>query len=322
MTASDRSNEQYLQQIIAQTNSVNLVNDKNGMCLAINNQKAQCLISLFGGHVLSFINKQDKRERLWLSKQAIFDGGTAIRGGIPICWPWFGPHLSNSAFPNHGYARTQLWHLVSVDETREISDDNNVTDSDIITNTNIVLSPNKLDDFDVKGLTLKLVIDCSESLTVSLITYNSGPHVQAISQALHTYFLIDDIEGTTIEGIDGKYIDKLNKDKIEDTPHPYSISSEVDRVHDCTQNISDSQAYDTPQRVYIMRDAIPHQVISQQGHNALVVWNPWHEKASTMKDMHTEDYRNMLCIEAANIEKIKPLQLEPNQIHKLTQVIY
>ncbi|MFT4746307.1 MAG: glucose-6-phosphate 1-epimerase, partial [Congregibacter sp.] len=99
------------------TDSTNMIIRDGIQVLHISNAFATAEISLFGGHVLSFKPKHDARERLWISQSALFDGKKAIRGGIPICWPWFGDHSCNNDVAAHGYVRTQTWQVLNSEET-------------------------------------------------------------------------------------------------------------------------------------------------------------------------------------------------------------
>ncbi|MCC2615421.1 D-hexose-6-phosphate mutarotase [Aestuariibacter halophilus] len=242
--------------------------------LSIDNQYASARIALFGAHVISFVPKKDGRERLWLSDCARFDGKTAIRGGIPVCWPWFAAHPDNPDLPSHGFLRNQQWHVDSISETAE--------------STTVRLLPG-----DVNGpgfhhaVEVTLVVDIGKQLTVSLITHNRDNEAILIGGALHSYLAINDIDSVTIDGIEGPYSDKVSGLVQQDSPRPYQISGEVDRIHTSP----------VPAVTVTSAGEITH--LHQSGHNSVVVWNPWVEKSRTMTDMPDDGYRQMLCVEAA-----------------------
>lgn len=308
-----------LQDTLPETQSVTIDNSEaKGLLLNINNKHARLTLSLFGGQVLSFINKADNRERLWLSKAAIFDRKTPIRGGIPICWPWFAEHPSQSDYPSHGYARTQMFVLDKVEE--------NIDDAEVI-ETKLTLSLVEPTQFDYSDITLKLVITVAESLTVSIISMNAGKTPCDLSQALHTYLLVDDISSTQLQGVNTPYDDKLSATAQLCAPLTYKFSSEVDRIHHFAH--ADYTKAQTIEVLKISHDSEAQngqelvQTLVQSGHDSTVVWNPWREKSSSMKDMEADAYSTMLCIEAANTRNAQQkLVLEPGHIHKLSQIIY
>lgn len=290
---------------IQETASVTLESDNQGSCLCINNKHAQVRISLFGAHVLSYINKSDGRERLWLSKEAIFDQHTPIRGGIPICWPWFG--AANNKFPanspSHGFLRTQVWNL---NHAEELILNNQVQE------TNLVLVPNQLSAFGFEHkVRVRLLVKINDKLNLQLETTNLDDCALTVSQALHTYFLIPRISEVVIDGIAEGYSDKLSGQFVQESPQPYNIDREVDRIH---RHMNGNAVF--------IRDKEtnkPRAKVSQRGHDSLVVWNPWIEKTARMSDMSKDGYTTMLCIEAANIDG---LEIKAKETHTLEQIIY
>jgi glucose-6-phosphate 1-epimerase len=251
------------------------------------------VISRYGGQVLSFIPTRDRRERLFLSDRAVLDGSKSIRGGIPVCWPWFGAHPAGPGLPAHGFVRNRIWSVV--DEHR---DDNGVR---------IVLEPG---DTTGPGLqaraSLRLVIHASASLTLQLVTTNTGDIPLPLSCALHSYFAVGDINGTELSGLTGAYSDKTREWQHFDTPAPYRFVEETDRIH----------LHPAP-RVIISCPLGQTSVVSE-GHDSIVVWNPWTRCAENFPDMRDTGYREMLCVETALTQG---LVLEPGAQHTLTQTI-
>ena len=277
--------------LLSQTAS--LIPQDNIEMLIIDNEHAHATISLFGGHILSFIPKHDGIQRLWLSKKAQLDAKHPIRGGIPICWPWFGPHNTQTNLSAHGYVRTQAWHVV------------NCVDND--DHTTICLKPSvtKGEGFDGKTQ-LTLIISIGRELGVKLVTENTGEQPFTYTGALHSYFHIEDISDCTVTGLSGQYEDKLQAYKRLPTPMPYAFNSETDRVH-----------LVTPKELAIKSNGhVTH--IHSVGHDSIVVWNPWAEKSRTMHDMEDNGYRKMLCVETSVTQGQTVL---PGQQHVLEQVI-
>lgn len=249
--------------------------------IELNNSQASAIISLQGSHVLSWKpNKQ--ADVIWLSKDATFKEGKSVRGGIPICWPWFGAHESNNLFPAHGFARTVLWHVAEVDN---ISSDK--------TQITFRLSTAQLDE-SVKKMwpqdtVAEYKITISDTLNIELTTFNNSKEDITIGQALHTYFNIEDIIDTTIYGLEGKtYLDKPDNFNSKIQNGPIIINNEVDRVY---LDTSDDLTIDNKRRKII---------IKKQGSHSTIVWNPWAEVANKMGDLGVNGYQKMLCVESAN----------------------
>ena len=258
---------------------------KNGQAdipvIEIKNDQASATISLQGAHVLSW-KPRDKDDVIWLSNEATFAAGKSIRGGIPICWPWFGAHESNDSFPAHGFARTVLWQVT---DTQKLSPDE--------TQITFRLSTNQLDKNLQKMWPQETIAEyrltIAKTLTLELTTFNNSDETITVGQALHTYFNIEDISNTTVYGLEGKtYLDKTDnfKSKIQDGQ--ITINNEVDRVY---LDTADDIAIDNKKRKII---------INKQGSNSTVVWNPWEDVATKMGDLGEAGYKKMLCVESAN----------------------
>lgn len=259
----------------------------------INNSFASAEISLFGGHLLSFKPKHDARERLWLSENALFDGKKAIRGGVPICWPWFGGHASREDLAAHGYVRTQTWEVIDSE--------------DLTTGTKLVLQPLTSigEGFDANAQ-LKLVITVGKQLSIQLHTTNLGSNTFTYNCALHSYFAIDDINRCELAGLSGQYSDKTKQHQIFTTPTPYTFTAETDRVH-----------LEQPHKLNIV-DTDIHTDIASGGHDSIVVWNPWQDKSASMDDMANDSFKTMLCVETAITQG---QEVKPGEIHILEQII-
>ena len=279
--------------------SCTLQQQDNIQIISIDNHLASAKLALFGAHMLSFVPKHDQRERLWLSQAAIFDGQHAIRGGIPICWPWFGDHPAKHSsadaqnLPAHGYVRTQSWTVVSA------------TDSEA--GTHLVLQPaNATGPGFAQQVELTLSIDIGKQLVLRLTTRNTGQHAFNYNAALHSYFEIGNIHECQLHGLSGQYLDKTLGMQAATTPQHYTFNQETDRVHLC-------QA----EHVYI--NAAGQRIdISSQGHDSVVVWNPWQAKSISMKDMPDTGYLSMLCVESAVTQNYT---VAPGSSHSLQQII-
>ncbi|GAC14945.1 D-hexose-6-phosphate mutarotase [Aliiglaciecola lipolytica] len=262
--------------------------------LEIENDFAKATISLFGGHILSYIPKTDDIDRLWLSEAAIFDGKTAIRGGIPICWPWFGNahNQDRDDLPSHGFVRNQIWTLDSSEDSS--------------TGTQLVLSPQSTVGPGWQFKTrLQLKVMVGKTLVVELITRNLDKQTIDLNCALHSYFRVDDIEQVTLTGLSGQYLDKTKDYEAFETPDVYRIKDETDRVH-------------LHPAILVEIDNGLHIGVRSSGHDSIVVWNPWEQNCLRMKDMNQDSYQTMICVESAITQTLK---LESNQEVILKQQI-
>lgn len=270
--------------------------------LVIDNKHCSAEIALFGAHILSFTPKSDGIERIWLSESAVFDKTKPIRGGVPICWPWFADLFpveqqnSKMNYPAHGFVRDQDW------EIKDIQEDEGAT--------TLTLSPNKVGLFQFPSLfSLTLQVTFAQQCSISLITKNTSEQAVEFTAALHSYFKVSDITHTEIKGIAGKFIDKTHANAELKLTHPYLISTETDRIHLQDKDNKLNQ---------IELLAGTNTKLEQSGHDSLVIWNPWKEKSQAMPDMDNNGYRTMLCAEASVTKGIKLL---PDTEHCLRQVI-
>ena len=249
--------------------------------IEIQNKQASATISLQGAHVLSW-KPVDEDEVIWVSTDATFAAGKSVRGGIPICWPWFGAHESNSSFPAHGFARTVLWQVT---ETKMLSDGE--------TQITFRLQTDQLDEslqqMWPQATMVEYRITIAKTLSMELTTYNLSTETMTIGQALHTYFNIEDISNTTVYGLENKtYLDKTEDFNSKTQKGAVVIDTEVDRVY-----------LDTVDDV-IINNVKRQIVIKKQGSHSTVVWNPWQDVAEKMGDLGEEGYHRMLCVESAN----------------------
>lgn len=263
----------------------------------IQHEKATAAISLHGGHVLSFI-PNGQQELIWMSQEAQFDGKAAIRGGIPVCWPWFG----RIAAPAHGFARTTQWELV---EHRE-------NDKGVI--VELALFPSEeTHDIWPHLFDVRLVIEVAEQMKVSLHIINIDDEEWTFSGALHTYLNVGNIRQTKTTGMGPQYLDSLQGGKQCEGGDALVLTDTIDRV------------YTQPEAQINVHDPIINRVITveNQGHNSAVLWNPWAEGAQSMGDMSDEGYQTMICVESsvhAN-DITQGVTLQPGETHVLSTVI-
>lgn len=244
--------------------------------LEFENEAAEAKISLFGGHVISYVPKHDSRERLWMSSTSKMNGTESIRGGIPICWPWFATQYPNndSSLPRHGFVRSDYWELAEVSEKPDC--------------TLVTLKFPKSRGAGLNGtFELSLVVSIGNQLEVSLEVINTGESDFSIGGALHSYFSVDDISQTKVEGLSGNYIDKMRDSARFPATSPTTFHEETDRIYQtCEPETQINFGTKTTQ-------------VTNHGHDSIVVWNPWLEGAQSIGNMPDDGYKSFVCVEAA-----------------------
>jgi glucose-6-phosphate 1-epimerase len=256
--------------------------DASGLIVAcIANRQAKSTISLQGAHVMTF-EPAGEKPVIWLSPAAKLARGKSIRGGVPICWPWFGAHATDSTFPAHGFARTVLWQVVASEAL-----------SDGSTRITFELPQDLIPAAQwPHACRVRNIVTVGKEMTVELVTENTGQSMFEIGEALHTYFAISDVDQVRITGLEGcAYLDKVDDMQRKTQAGAVTIAAEVDRVYmdtdaDC---VIDDSGYGRAIR------------IAKRGSRSTVVWNPWIEKAAKMGDFGSDTgYRGMVCVESAN----------------------
>ena len=265
--------------------------------IEIKNSAAEAKIALQGAHIFHY-KRADEEQILWLSEVSDFEYGKAIRGGVPICWSWFGFN-ENKNLPQHGFARVSMWEFIKSDESDEKS-------SSLI--FRLTHSSQTLKMWRYK-FELELHVTISDKLTMELKTTNLDCESFVLTQALHTYFKVSHISHALIKGLDKKpYLDALTwKNEIQEGD--ITFNQEVDRVY---QEVTDE---------IILKDENREIHIKNSGSSSTVVWNPWIEKTLRMSAMNENAYEHMLCIESANAFDDRKV-LKPQSSYTLKATIF
>lgn len=256
-------------------------------------------VSLQGAHVFDWRVSAEQKPVLWLSRDAKFVPGKAIRGGIPVCWPWFGPHSENSAFPAHGFARAAAWEVV----------DSNVDTAGKVSLTLVLPQSAMPPAMWPHATAVELKITLGETLQLVLTTCNVGAQSFVLGEALHTYFNISDIGSAIVGGLHGvTYWDTVGQVEKKQQSGPISFKKETDRVY-----------IDSPQSCVIEDPDFRRRIrIDKSGSQSTVVWSPWTDKAERMGDLGQPDgWRGFVCVESANAWDNK-LTLQPGEVHTLS----
>jgi glucose-6-phosphate 1-epimerase len=260
--------------------------------LVVSNDAAEAVVYPQGAHVAQW-TPRGRQPVLFLSSRSRFEAGKAIRGGIPVIFPWFGARGGGLPGPAHGWARTALWKLRAQEEEAGA--------------TTLELD---LDERDGMQASYQVVIGTTLSLTMTVRNVSDAPVV--FENALHTYFHVSDVSTATITGLeDTRYLDKTeNFAKKPAAGAPLQLAGETDSVYNGTS--SQCQIHD-PGLGRSIR-------IAKSGSASTVVWNPWHAKASAMEDMGPGEWQRMLCVESGNIGP-DAVTLGPGSTHSLQVVI-
>lgn len=258
---------------------------------------ATAAVTSYGAHLLSYTFASDPHDLLFLSQKARFSQGTAIRGGVPVCWPWFGPDPQHLGRSDHGLARTRMWNVAytALTPEQECIIAFELTD----TPETHAIWPHPF------RLTLRLSV--GKTLTLELTTYNRGETPFELTQALHTYCALGDISRTRITGLEGSlYTDKNDNclEKIQDAP--IAVDAQTDRIY-----------HHSGGDLLLIDDSWGRTVrIDSEGSRSSVIWNPWIEVCKEKEDLENDDYRRFICIETANAGE-DAIVVQPGQSHTL-----
>jgi glucose-6-phosphate 1-epimerase len=263
---------------------------------------AEGTVYLHGAHVASWTPEgvAGGEDVLWLSAKSAWQPGKPIRGGVPICFPWFGPKKDDPTAPAHGFARLRAWDLESVEAAGNAIVVTLATRSDDTTK--------KLWPFD---FILKHRVSFGDQLSLSLELTNTGTTPIIADEALHTYFHIGDIHKVTIKKLDGvRYLDKVDGAKEKTQHGDITITGETDRVY-----------LDTTAATLIEDPAKDRKIlVAKENSRSTVVWNPWIAKAKAMADFGDDEWPAMLCVETCNVAAYQ-VRVEPGQTHTMTAKI-
>lgn len=233
------------------------------------------------------------REVIFVSKSSHFAKGKAIRGGVPICWPWFGPHPGDPKLPQHGFARSMEWAVPEMSEGRAVLE---------------LVSSEETKKVFPRSFRLRFIVTVGgDGLSMGLETTNTDPIHFTFGDALHTYFVVPDVRAARVTGLkDHRYRDKVLggavKTEINDgTP----LSGETDRVY-----------FDTygPHDIHCPTAGGAVTRVHKSNSSDTVLWNPWETKAEGLADLAGNQWPGFVCVEAVNTAE-NSITLAPGQSH-------
>lgn len=243
--------------------------------LVVENPLGRTVIALQGAHVMAF-QPAGQSEMLWVSPKTALQAGTPIRGGIPLCLPWFGPGPDGKTM--HGFARVKEWKVAAAerlanDATRVVLE----LAGDAATNA---LWPH--------AFAFRLEIEAGSALKMIMTVENTGTDTAPLAFAFHTYFAVPDVAGARVSGLDGTtYIDKMDNFARKPQAGEVTISDVTDRIY-----------LDVPKRQTI--SAGPVHVDIESDARCAVVWNAW-SHAKDIPDLGEGNHVGYLCVERGDV---------------------
>lgn len=259
--------------------------------LRIDTPLCQAEVSLYGAQVLQW-TPTGQLPVIFMSPQAIFEQGKALRGGIPICWPWFGKNTEDASLPSHGVARTALWQLA---QTEELEDGT----------VKLVLALPPTAELMPSGA---LIIELGKELLISLLTLDVQ-RTMPFSAAMHTYFAVSDYETVAVTGLEECAFTEYADDATPHCEDPLIPAGHIDRIYHPVPEQQEITIHDPAweRSIRILRD----------GSASAVVWNPGEQLAAGMKDLGAPASRGFLAVETA-VVPAENLMLRCGETHQLT----
>jgi glucose-6-phosphate 1-epimerase len=256
-------------------------------------------IYLHGAHVTSW-KPAGREEVLFLSSQSRWEQGHAIRGGVPICFPWFGGKADDPRAPAHGFVRTKAWHLESIAQI-----------GDAVTVSMFTESNEDTKKWWPAKFRLVYRATFGSELGLELVVANTGTAPLRFEEALHAYHRVGNIEKTQVRGLDRvHYLDKTDSNRLKMQQGEIVIVSETDRVY---LNTIDAIELEDP----VLRRRTR---VTKDNSRTTVVWNPWVQKAHSLSDLADDEWMQMICVETSNVSDFA-VDLAPGQHHTLKGLV-
>lgn len=254
---------------------------------------------LHGAHVTSW-KPAGANELIFLSTKSRWEEGQAIRGGIPVCFPWFRAKADDPKAPAHGVVRTKTWQLAGIVESRGQ-----------VTVTMFTESDERTRSWWPGEFRLVHRVTFGSELTLELACTNTGKTPFRFEEALHTYNRVADVHNVRVHGLDAvSFLDNTDSNKQKTQGGDVVVASQTDNAYLNTRNDVD------------LLDPNLHRRIRLKKSNSLttVVWNPWREGAGGLRDLGDGEWTQFLCVEASNIMAFA-VNLDPGQEHRVAATI-
>jgi glucose-6-phosphate 1-epimerase len=268
--------------------------------MTVSNKHADADICLYGAHVTSF-RPHNSMDLLWLSPTSSFEVGKPIRGGIPVCFPWFGPHKSDSEKPQHGFGRLMYWDVM---QTATFPGGETMVRLQLC-------SSEETKAYWPHDFCAEMTIVVGKTLAATLKVTNTSAVPLEYTCALHSYFSLSAIESIAIEGLQGiTYFNQLTGENGVQEEEILEIQDAITRHYLGTE---------TP--VVIDDHAFRHRIkVAKSGSKVTTVWNPGAETCAKIGDLPDEGFETFLCIEATNAFEY-PVNLAPGEFYETSAII-
>jgi len=268
--------------------------------LSVSNKYAEADICLYGAQITNY-KTHNTMDILWMSPESNFTEGSPIRGGIPVCFPWFGPHKTDESKPQHGFARLMCWDVL---ETAVLPKGETLVRLQLCSSE----ETKAFWDYDFFA---ELEIIVGKTLSVALKVTNTSAKSFEYSSALHSYFNISSIEEILIEGLQNtKYHNQLE-------PGDFIQETEKLEIH----NPVTHHYYDTETTCVIDDPVFNRRIqIAKSGSTCTTVWNPWEETCSKIDDLPDDAFQSFVCVETVNAFN-NTIELAPGETHETTAII-
>jgi glucose-6-phosphate 1-epimerase len=275
-----------------------LVTSGNGGLVKVNvtGSLAEAEIYLHGAQVTAW-RPAGEEEVLFLSEHSKWEDGRAIRGGIPVCFPWFRAKADDANAPAHGFVRTKEWNLESV----QVGGDGAVT----------VVCATGSDEGSRRWwpheFTLAHRVTVGTTLGMELTVTNTGSAAFRFEEALHSYFRVADVEQVEVRGLEGvAFLDNEDRNQLKVQANGLRLTGPVDNAYIDTESKVD---FSDPVLGRMVRTA-------KENSSTTIVWNPWRQGAAKLADLGDEEWHQMICVEAGNILRTA-VSIDPGQKHTL-----
>lgn len=268
-------------------------------------------VFLHGAHVTSWVPTRLDSSPIWVSDRAIFADSVAIRGGVPICFPWFGPNAPPAGGRAHGLARLVDWRFVGAEDAGNGA----VTVTFAVDVSGDAPAPGWSEAFRLRddetgaiGVEATYRVTFGDSLTTTLTVTNTGERAIGYEVALHSYYAVSDIAAVSVSGLEGVAFEERAagaEPGFRTEESPVRFTGEVDRLYPAAGS-----------RLLLMDEGARRTVsVESSGMAGWVVWNPHAEKAARLADFGDEEWRSMVCLEPANIGD-STVWILPGQSHE------
>jgi len=289
----------YNRGVVDLPSSVRREPGRNGLTrLSVTSPRCVGEVYVHGAHITAW-QPTGAAPVIWVSGESLFAPDKAIRGGVPICFPWFGAHAADASAPMHGFARLRDWSLAAADER----------DGEVHLTFALVSDDASRRSAWPHEFAAEFRVAMGRQLAMALNVTNTGTTPVRFEAALHTYFAVKDVRTVGVTGLEGtEYLDKVRDfARTREGQSPITFTRETDRVY-----------LDTESTVVIHDTGLSRRVaIAKTGSRSTVVWNPWIGRARAIADFGDDEWPSMLCVETANVRDAA-IELQPGSHHTMT----